>query len=262
MSCNGGEALIIKGQGLKALRAGQLVINDLDLTVAKGEKIAIVGPNGAGKTSLFDLICGELALSEGSLFVREKSVGELYSESRQLRLHKAKIARINQNLGLVEHLSALENVMMGRLCYMSPVYSPLRFYPRGERLLALECLDRVGLADFSKNIVKQMSGGQRQKVAIARALAQKAEIILADEPTAALDPAASYAIAELLVDIASSQQITLISILHDMALLPVLSDRVIGIRSGRVIFDHGSETLSHQTLRGFYDEQAVIGYSH
>jgi phosphonate transport system ATP-binding protein len=93
-------------------------------------------------------------------------------------------------------------------------------------------------------------------------LAQKAEIILADEPTAALDPAASYSIAELIVDIASSQQMTLISILHDMALLPVLSDRVIGIRSGRVIFDQGSETLSNEILRGFYDERAVIRYSH
>lgn len=246
---------LILAQSLCAFRGAKPVLKDFDLEVDVGEKIAIVGPNGAGKTSFFDAICGDLPVSAGYLTVNGVNTCELSGDRLRLRQHKASIARINQNLGLVEHLDALENVMLGRLAHMHPFYSPLRFYPRSERILALECLERVGLEGFAKKLVKQMSGGQRQKVAIARALAQKAKLILADEPTAALDPAASFSIAQLLVDIANSEKITLISILHDTALIPVLSDRVVGIHSGELAFDQSSAKISHQSLRGFYDER-------
>ncbi len=140
-----------------------------------------------------------------------------------------------QGLHLVQRLSALENVLIGALARVPGWRSWLRLYPRTEVAAAEVALLRVGLSGHARRRADQLSGGERQKLAIARMLLQRPRLILADEPTASLDPAAADEICRLLG--AAAGGATLVSVVHNPALLPLLAERVIGLKDGRIAFD-------------------------
>jgi phosphonate transport system ATP-binding protein len=228
---------------------GRTVLEIGALKVRSGERIALVGPNGAGKSTLLRLIAGAIAPTHGSLSVLDRSPSRRLS-GRERRVWRREVGQVFQGLHLVSRLSALDNVRIGALGRLSGWRTWLRLYPQEITKQACEALQGVGLLGHKDTRADRLSGGERQKVAIARLLLQQPRLILADEPTAALDPAAAAEVCRLLVQAASSA--TLLTVVHNTSLLPLISDRVIGLRQGRVAFDLPVGDVDDRALLALY----------
>lgn len=228
---------------------GRPVLEIDALKVGAGERIALVGPNGAGKSTLLRLIAGTIAPTHGSLSVLERSPSRSLSR-RDRRVWRREVGQVFQGLHLVSRLTALDNVRMGALGRLTGWRTWLRLYPPEITNQACEALQAVGLLGHKDTRADRLSGGERQKVAISRLLLQQPKLILADEPTAALDPAAAADICRLLVQAASGA--TLLTVLHNTSLLPLIADRVIGLRQGRVAFDLPVGDVDDRALLALY----------
>ncbi len=191
----------------------------VDLEVPQGAHVALIGPSGSGKSSLVAVLAGRLAPSAGRV-----EIG-------------GRVARIHQDLRLVPRASALRNVLHGCLARVSLLQS-FRF-PAAERQRAEALLRRVGLGHRLDAPVRTLSGGEAQRVAIARALMQDPDILLADEPVASLDPANAAAIMGLLDELRRERGLTLVSVLHDVALAQAHADSIVRLQSGHVVA-HGA----------------------
>lgn len=222
------------------------------LKVGIGERIALVGPNGAGKSTLLRLIAGAIAPTHGSLSVLERSPSRRLS-GRDRRVWRREVGQVFQGLHLVSRLTALDNVRMGALGRLTGWRTWLRLYPHEVTRQACEALQAVGLLGHKDTRADRLSGGERQKVAIARLLLQQPKLILADEPTAALDPAAAADVARLLVQAASGA--TLVTVVHNTSLLPLIADRVIGLRQGRIAFDLPVNEVDDRALLALYQTE-------
>lgn len=228
---------------------GRPVLEIDALKVGAGERIALVGPNGAGKSTLLRLIAGTIAPTHGSLSVLERSPSRSLSR-RDRRVWRREVGQVFQGLHLVSRLTALDNVRMGALGRLTGWRTWLRLYPPEITNQACEALQAVGLLGHKDTRADRLSGGERQKVAISRLLLQQPKLILADEPTAALDPAAAADICRLLVQAASGA--TLLTVVHNTSLLPLIADRVIGLRQGRVAFDLPVGDVDDRALLALY----------
>ncbi len=219
------------------------------LTIVDGERVAILGANGAGKSTLLRLIGGLVPVQQGvvKVLARELNVPLDPTAQRALRLE---IGQIMQGLHLVPRLTAIENVLIGCLGRVDGWRSWVRWYPADEIDRANAALTAVGMMSRAQTRADHLSGGERQKVAIARLLMQRPRLILADEPTAALDPAAADDVCRLLVKAAAGA--TLISVVHNPALLPVLANRVIGIQHGAILFDCAVADVTDALLASLY----------
>lgn len=233
---------------------GDKVALDIDrLRIAAGERVAIVGHNGAGKSTLLRLLSGFVRPQRGVVSVLGQRLPSQAS-SRHLRSLRGDIGQVLQGLHLVQRLSALDNVLIGALGRLSGWRTWLRWH-RPEIVAEAEtALREVGLLAKADVRVDRLSGGERQKVAIARMRMQRARLILADEPTAALDPQAAAEICDKLRRAAhhAAQQSTLVSVVHNPALLPLLADRVIGLRQGRIVFDLPVTQIGDEQLLALY----------
>lgn len=161
---------------------GHVALANVSLSIVEHELVAVLGPSGAGKTTLFRCIAGLLKPDSGSVQLDGADIGQYIGRDRR------RIAFVFQQFNLVARLTALENVLAGRLGHVPTWRGCLRRFERSDRLLALECLDRVGLLGQATQRSDTLSGGQQQRVAIARALAQQPRLIVADEPVAESRP--------------------------------------------------------------------------
>ena len=203
----------------------------ISFEVREHEMVAVLGPSGAGKTTLFRCITGLLAPDTGEVRVAGLNVAHLHGRERR------HIAVVFQQFNLVSRLSALDNVLAGRLGHVAAWRGWTRHFKRSDRLLALECLDRVGLLPQARQRADTLSGGQQQRVAVARALAQQPDIIIADEPIASLDPTISAEILELLRGICHSDGVSVVCSLHQLNFATAYADRIIGLAEGRLVVD-------------------------
>lgn len=219
------------------------------LQISLGERIAIVGHNGAGKSTLLRLLSGFATPASGRVEVLGR-VLDTPLPARSLRALRCEVGQIMQNLHPVERLSVLENVLIGCLGRVRGWRGWTRCYPLGEVQAAESALREVGLIQRAATRADALSGGERQKVAIARLLMQRPRLILADEPTAALDPAAAREVCQLLVK--ASAAATLVSVVHSPALLPLLADRVIGMKNGSIAFDLPMAAVNSAGLDALY----------
>ena len=224
------------------------------LTIQQGEHIAIVGHNGAGKSTLIKLLTGFMPYSSGRLQVLGHELQAELSADK-LRSLRKDIGQVLQGLHLVARLNALDNVLIGSLGRLSGWKNLLGIYPEEEIQRAWQALDAVGLSTKAYTRSDKLSGGEKQRVAIARMLMQQPRLILADEPTAALDPGAAAEVCELLVK--SAHEATLITVVHNPTLLPVLAKRVIGLKAGRIVFDVPTHEVNQQRLESLYDLDRV-----
>ncbi len=229
---------------------GKLILDINTLSIKHGERIAIVGHNGAGKSTLIKLFTGFMSCSSGNLNVLDRKM-DTFLSSEALRQLRKEIGQVLQGLHLVARLSAIDNILIGSLGRLSGWKSLAGIYPQEEIELARQALHAVGMNLNAETRADKLSGGEKQRVAIARMLMQKPRLILADEPTAALDPGAAADICELLVK--SAQDATLITVVHNTALLPVLAQRVIGLKAGRIAFDVPITDVNEQRLQSLYD---------
>lgn len=232
-------------------RAGQKTLLEIDsLHIQTGERVAILGKNGAGKSTLLKLLTGFVSPQTGNVQVNGQPVFPNPGE-RKLRQVRSQTGQVFQGLHLVGRLTVLENVLIGGLAAMPSLRSWTRLFTPLETQTAMDALNTVGMSSFSSARADKLSGGERQKVAIARMLMQNPALILADEPTAALDPTAARDTCELLRRVSEGR--TLISVLHNEALVPMLADRVIGLKAGRIVLDCPVNGHLEQRLSALYE---------
>jgi phosphonate transport system ATP-binding protein len=228
---------------------GVCALNDVSLTFERGRFTGLLGPSGAGKSTLLRCLNGLVQPSRGD--VRATGDRSIFAGGAALRRHRRATAMIFQQHHLIGRLSALQNVLVGRLAFHGSLRSLLA-PSRAERRRALEALDRVGLLDRALSRADELSGGEQQRVGIARALVQEPHTILADEPVASLDPATAERVLELIDRICREDAITAIASLHQVELARRFADRVIGLSSGRVVFDESTEGLTACALQRVY----------
>lgn len=216
-------------RGLGWETGGRRIVGPVDLDVATGECLVVVGPNGAGKTSLLRLVTGLLAPTTGELRLRGRPYGEL---SRR-ELARA-IAYVPQIRPARVPLSVEEVVLLGR----HPYLGRLQLAPRPADYAAVgEALARVGIEGLRGRPVDELSGGERQSVYIAAALAQEAGLLVLDEPTTHLDPRHQAEVASLLARIARTGHRTVLAATHDLVFAALVADRVVALADGRVAAD-------------------------
>lgn len=253
---------------LEAVRvwAGDRAVLDVPrLTVAPGERVAVVGPNGAGKSTLLKLIGGLVDAQQGRVEVLGLSLstdGEAAPRVRHARA-SAQVRRslrretglLMQGLHLVPRLTARENVLigaLGRLEGNEAWRSLLRWYPAACVQEADAALSALGLASRADTRADRLSGGERQKVALARLQLQRPRLVLADEPTSALDPAATQHVCAALMAAVADPGQTLVTVVHGLDLLPRLATRVIGLAAGQLKWDLAIDDLTPDLLQGLY----------
>lgn len=210
-------------------------LNNINLTIPAGEFVAIVGLSGAGKSTLLRSINRLHDISEGNILINGQSITN--AKGSRLRMIRRNIGMIFQSFNLVKRTTVLRNVLAGRVGYHSTLRTILGRFPQKDIDLAFESLDRVNIAEKVYTRADQLSGGQQQRVAIARVLAQEAQIILADEPVASLDPLTTKQVMDDLKKINMELGITTIVNLHFIDLAREYATRIIGLRAGEVVFD-------------------------
>ena len=236
---------------------GRRILDVPSLTVRHGERVALIGPNGAGKSSLLKALGGFASASQGRIAVLGRDVtgvGSKAMSAAQWRALRAEIGQVMQGLHLVSRLSAVENVVLGALARPGAISlwrSWWRCYPESLHREARQALSDLGLEHRMDTRADRLSGGERQKVSLARLRLQRPKLLLADEPTSALDPAAAQQACNALVALAADA--TLLTVVHDTELLPCLADRVIGLKEGRLIFDVPLKALSPDLLKNLYE---------
>lgn len=231
---------------------------DIDLTVEAGEMVALIGASGSGKSTLIRHIAG-LERGQGDLCCvdvfgqRMQEKGRL---SRQARAIRHEIGVIFQQFNLVGRLSLLTNVLVGTLGRVPAWRGTLGMFSRTEQLAAMQALARVGIADAARQRASTLSGGQQQRAAIARAMVQKARLLLADEPIASLDPASAKRVMETLSDINRDDGITVVVSLHQVEYARRYCPRTIALRDGKVAYDGPSTALNPAFLRDLYGDSS------
>jgi phosphonate transport system ATP-binding protein len=226
------------------------VLRGIDLEVSPGQFVALVGPSGAGKSTLLRLINGSHRATGGS--VRVLGVDPATCGRRELQRLRARVGFVFQQFGLVGRLSALENVLMGALGTLRMPRYGAASYPRALRERAVTQLERVGLVEQRFQRCDTLSGGQQQRVAIARSLMQEAEIVLADEPVASLDPTASVSVLTMLRKLSAEDGFTVICSLHQVDLALQVSDRIVAVRDGGIVLDAATSETTEKQLRAVY----------
>ena len=216
------EAFVSFQDVSKIYRSGEVeirAVDDISFEIQKGEFVVIVGPSGAGKTTVLNMLGGMDACSEGTILVDGSEVSR-YNARQLTEYRRRDIGFVFQFYNLVQNLTALENVELAAQICPDP-------------LDAQEVLRDVGLADRMNNFPAQLSGGEQQRVSIARALAKNPKLLLCDEPTGALDDQTGRTILQLLQDTCRQKGVTVIVITHNSALTP-MADHVIHIKNGTV----------------------------
>lgn len=237
----------------KTYKAGDKALTDVSFTVPKGQVVGLIGPSGAGKSTLIRCINRLVEPTGGKILLNDLNITDL--SSADLRRARRRIGMIFQEYALVERLTVMENVLSGRLGYVSFWRSFLRKFPGEDIAKAYRLLDRVGLMAHADKRADALSGGQRQRVGIARALEQDPELLLIDEPTASLDPKTSRQIMRLLVEICNESGLPAIINIHDVVLAQQFTDRIIGLQAGKIVFDGKPSELTEDVLTQIYGEE-------
>jgi phosphonate transport system ATP-binding protein len=228
---------------------GVAAVMSTSITVPRGQFLVLLGPSGAGKSTLLRCLNGLVKPTQGDVVV--EGLGSIFQSGRALREHRRRTGMIFQQHHLIGRLSALQNVLLGRIAAHGTLRSMFPL-PRADRLIALRSLERVGLLDRALDRADELSGGQQQRIGIARAMAQRPQIVLADEPVASLDPAAGEKVLADLHRICREDGITAIVSLHQIDLARQFADRVIGLANGRIVYEGSALQLSQTILDQIY----------
>jgi phosphonate transport system ATP-binding protein len=236
--------------------AGKPILSNISFEVTGQSSVAIIGPSGTGKSTLIRCVNKLIPPTSGDIYVSGENITNLHGA--RLRRARRKIGMVFQEFNLVERLTVMENVLCGRLGYVSSLRAWLRRYPQSNIDMAFNLLESIGLIDFTRQRADSLSGGQRQRVGIARAIMQEPHVLLADEPTSSLDPKTSVEIMELLVSLTETHQIPLIINIHDVELAKRFTTRIIGIARGGIVFDGPPTELSNDHLKDIYGGESWL----
>lgn len=238
---------MIKIEGLKKSYAGRPVLQGIDLAVKAGEFLVVLGPSGAGKSTLLRCVNGLVRPDAGRTVID----GAVF-DGRRSRRGPRPVAMIFQHHNLVKRLSVLKNVLVGRMAGLSPLLTMLQLFPHSDVEIAMEALRRVELPHKAHSRGDQLSGGEQQRVGIARALAQQPAVILCDEPVASLDPKTSRVVLGYLKAICKAEGIAVICNLHQVDYAVEFGERIVGLSGGKVIFDDTPDQLTTEIVHQIY----------
>jgi phosphonate transport system ATP-binding protein len=232
-------------------------LKSVSLSVKPGEMVALIGASGSGKSTLLKHLSGLVVANqtESCIKVNGSTIqknGDLNTNIRQLRAH---IGFIFQQFNLVGRMPLLKNVMTGMLAEIPSWRSLIQYFTHREKVIAMEALARVGMAQYAGQRASTLSGGQQQRAAIARALIQQAKVILADEPIASLDPESSRKVMRSLQKINQDDNVTVLVSLHQVDFAMQYCERIVGLRDGEILYDGSSEGLTTEILRDLYGSE-------
>lgn len=225
------------------------LLDDISLSIPRGQKVALIGPSGAGKTTMLRVISGIAWPSKGTVHVAGQQTGALCGKA--LRRFRSQVGFLHQQDNLVPQLRVAHNVMMGKLGEWSWWHSLWSLFRPQQTELAAQALERVEMADRLWALPDELSGGEQQRVALARLLVQQPRIVLADEPVSALDVRLGHAVVQQLFELVGKEH-TLVVSLHSLSLLGEGFDRVIAMQDGRIVHDGPPSSLSQDLLRSVY----------
>ena len=229
---------------------------DIQLTINNGEFVSIIGLSGAGKSTLLRAINRLNDITEGEVLIDGQSLTK--ANKTELKKIRRTIGMISQQFNLVKRSTVQKNVLSGKLGYYSTLKSIFGIFSKEDYDLCNEVLKKVNLSDKLHDRCDNLSGGQQQRVSIARTLFQEANIILADEPVASLDPATSQEIMSELKTINQTMGKTVIVNIHSIALAKQFSDRILALQDGKLVFDGSPEELTDDILRMVYKGDSFL----
>ncbi|MDY7079972.1 MAG: phosphonate ABC transporter ATP-binding protein, partial [Chloroflexota bacterium] len=225
-------------------------LKSVRVTADAGEIVAIIGSSGAGKSTLLRCVNGLQPPTSGKVILDNEDITAM--DEVQLRLTRRRIGFIWQEYNLVDRLPVLTNVLTGRLGYNDGLSSLVGFFDRSHRDVAVRNLERVNLLDRARQRADQLSGGEKQRVSIARAITQEPKVILADEPVASLDPELAWQVMSDLSRVAREDEVLTLFCIHQVSLAKEFADRIIGIAQGMVVFDGSPHQLDDAVMGRIY----------
>ena len=234
----------------KVYPGGVIGLKNVSLTIKKGEFVAIIGLSGAGKSTLIRTVNRMIDVTSGQVLVDGVDVMSL--KGRELRRFRRKVGMIFQSFNLVTRTTVVKNVLASQVPDMNFLAVLLGLYTKKQELDALTALDRVGILEKAYTRCDQLSGGQQQRVALARTLNQNPNIILADEPVAALDPVTARQVMSDFKQINQDLDIAILLNIHHVDLALDYADRVIGIRAGEIVYDGPTGDVTQEILDEIY----------
>ena len=250
----------------KTFRNSNKALNGVDLKVGRGEMVALIGASGSGKSTLLRHIAGLIEADRKAgpccIDVLGHTVQRAGRVERAAARVRPDIGVVFQQFNLVDRLSVMTNVMAGTLGRISRWRGYFGIFTRAERTMAMEALDRVGIASTARQRASTLSGGQQQRAAIARALVQQSKVMLADEPIASLDPASSTRVMETLKKINEEDGLTVLVSLHQVDYAVRYCPRTIALRDGKKIYDGPSSALTPEFLQELYgsaSDELILG---
>lgn len=234
----------------KTFPNGTRALKNVSIDVPEQQMLSLVGLSGSGKSTFLRIVNGLLPATSGEMQVLGTHMEN--ANRHQTRRIRRDVGFVFQQFGLVGRLTAIENVLTGALGRLRFPRFGVISYPLSLRRQALEQLDRVGMADYAFQRADTLSGGQMQRVAIARSLLQEPKILLADEPVASLDPESSQQVMEVVFRIVREDHLTVIVTLHQVELARGWADRIVGLRDGEVVMDRFTSDITDDEIRDVY----------
>ncbi len=244
--------MIVFDHASKVYPNGTVGLKDVTLTIQDGEFVAIIGRSGAGKSTLLRAVNRMHDITEGTLTVEGVNVSTL--KGKELRRFRRGIGMVFQSFNLVTRTTVIRNVLSACVPEMPFWRVLLGAFRKQDKITALESLDKVGILDKAYIRADQLSGGQQQRVALARTLAQNPQIVLADEPVAALDPVTAKQVMQDFVRINEDMGISILLNIHHVELAIEYADRIIGIRAGQIVYDGPAKAVDQTVLSSIYGE--------
>lgn len=229
---------------------GHRALSGVDVAIQPGEVVALVGANGSGKSTLLRSLVRLVEPTSGGIAIDDVDVTK--AGRAELRDLRSQVGFVFQKFHLVPRRTAFQNVLQGAAGRQGMRCLSATMAPDEVRCEAMACLERVGLAQFADRRVDRLSGGQAQRVAIARMLMQQPRVILADEPVASLDPAAGLEVMHLLHEVARERDLTAIIALHQLDLALSWCERIVGLQNGRVTLDRPTAGCAGEDLDSLY----------
>jgi phosphonate transport system ATP-binding protein len=238
-------------------KGGRRALDRVSLDVTRGEMIALIGPSGSGKSTLLRSITGLAPIDDapapaGVIEAFGRPVQAHGKVSDKVREARIRIGFIFQQFNLVGRLTLFSNVALGSLGRIPFWRGLLGLWPAETKTAAMAAMARVGVAEYAAQRANTLSGGQQQRAAIARALVQKAKIILADEPVASLDPVSARKVMELLRDLNRSDGLTVVVTLHQVDYALRYCDRILALKAGALVYDGPPSGLKTEQLIEIY----------
>jgi len=253
---------VIQARGVSKSFAGARVLDELSFAIQRGEMVGLIGASGSGKSTLIRALAGLTPIDHdrrqesSEILLFERPIQRRGRVARSANGLRVRVGVIFQQFNLVPRLSVLTNVCLGLLGQMPLIQATFGHFTLDEKRRAMQALARVGIAEHALKRGCDLSGGQQQRAAIARALVQGAEIIIADEPIASLDPTAARRVMDILADLNRRDGITVLVSLHQVEYALRYCPRTIALNAGRSVYDGPSRSLTPGLLSSIYGAES------